>query len=86
MRRYNTDFGKISNGSIYYAPNPLVIDGVKYSTNDKELFRRAGYYPVEYTERPVKSGYYHLPTFVQEGEVIKQIWEEREIPSEGEGG
>ena len=86
MRRYNPGFGKISDGKFEYASNPLVIDGTNFSTNNKELFKIAGYYPIVYTEKPVKSGCYYLPDFAQEGEIIKQIWEEHEIPSEEEGG
>ncbi|MBQ7875107.1 MAG: hypothetical protein IJ306_08150 [Oscillospiraceae bacterium] len=82
MRRYNINFGKITEGKFEFAPNPLVIGGRNYSTNDTELFRQEGYYPIRYSERPERNGYYYTAVYAQEGETIVQTWEEHVIPSE----
>lgn len=87
MKKYNINFGRVAEGKFEFAPNPLVIDGRNYSTNDKKLFEKAGYYPIRYTERPEKNGYYYTAVYAQEGEAVVQTWEEHVLPSEtGEDG
>ena len=68
------------DGTLSYAPVPLVLDGVNYWTNITDKYAQAGFLPVENTDTPVKDGFYYDSRYEQQGEKIVQVWDEHEIP------
>lgn len=68
-----------SDGTLAYAPVPLVLDGVNYWTNIPDKYAQAGYFPVENTEMPVKDGFYYTGRYeLKDGKAVR-VWDEHEI-------
>lgn len=76
----NRNYGKIVNNKLEYAYRPMLINGEWHSNPSNELLLELGYKPIEYTEMPVKEGYYYTSSFEDEGSKILQVWTEHEIP------
>lgn len=82
--KQNKNFGRVDdNGGIQYAPFPLPVNGNVW-TNDIELHKSFGYYPVIKTEKPKKEGHYYTIYWELEDNTIIQKWKEHEIPAEEE--
>ena len=81
---FNRNYGKIIDGQLEYAYRPMEIKGEWHSNPSEELLLELGYKPIEYTEMPVKEGYYYTSSFEDEGDKIVQVWTEHEIPIEGD--
>ena len=76
----NRNYGKLINNKLEYAYKPMIINGEWHSNPSDELLIAQGYKPIEYTEMPVKEGYYYTSSFTNEGDKIVQVWTEHEIP------
>lgn len=72
-------FGKVEDRNLVFCKQPFLIDGVKTWSTDPEILKQAGYYPVCYTEEPVREGFYYTDYWVQENEQCVQHWEEHEV-------
>ena len=72
----NRNFGKIIDGKLKLAQNPLWIDGKMIANPTNEIYILNGYKPLECTEMPTKEGFYYTPKFVEVENSIVQIWEE----------
>lgn len=81
----NKNFGKLIDGIVHYAPNPISRGGVTISNPSKVEYLSRGYMPIILTERPQKEGAVYLPYYmVEDNEIIKK-WKEiilPEIPEE----
>lgn len=79
--KFNPLYASVNeDGTLAYAPVPLVIDGVNVWTNIPEKYTQAGYYPVENTEMPVKDGYCYTSRYeLLDGKAL-QVWDEHEVP------
>ena len=83
MKTYkDTNFGKLNDGQLEYAYRPMEINGEWHSNPSEEVLIEQGYKPIEYTEMPVKEGYYYTSKFETRLNKIIQIWEEHKIPEE----
>lgn len=49
-------YGKLIDGKLQIAPNPLKVDGKTVANPDKELLLNYGYMPVLATEQPRREG------------------------------
>lgn len=79
----NRSFGKIENGNIKYAPNPLWVGDTMIANPKGEMYLYSGYKPIEYTNHPeFKDGYYFTPKFIEMEDKIIQIYEEHIIISD----
>jgi len=78
----NRNYGKIVNNKLEYAYRPMLINGEWHSNPSDELLLELGYEPIEYTEMPVKEGYYYTSRFEDRLNKIIQIWEEHKLPEE----
>lgn len=67
------------NGFLVYAPKPLIIDGEKIWTNREDLHLNQGYYPVIFSEKPVKEGYCYEAYYELVDNQIIQKWKEHKI-------
>lgn len=77
--KQNKNFGKINdNGSIQYAPLPLLINGNTW-TNDVKLHESFGYYPVIKTRKPEREGYYYTSYYVFENNTCIEKWKENKF-------
>lgn len=84
--KYNRNYGKLNeNGTLVYAPIPLVIDGVNFWTNDAQKYLEHGYFPIEHTDEPVKEGFYYTLEHEQQENKIVEKWIEHEESNEISG-
>ena len=72
-------YGKIEDGKLKRAPNPLWIGDKMISNPTDTILLENGYKPIEYTEQPSKDGYYYIPTYKESDDKITHIWEEHEL-------
>lgn len=69
-------YGKIVNGNLELAPNPLIIDGKHVFTSDPDIFAWEGYLPIEYTPVPdYPEGYEATYKWAEKDRRIIRIWE-----------
>ena len=80
----NFNFAKTEDGTVLqFAPSEFDFNGVRYNaTNSEEIYNAIGYLRLERTEAPVKEGFYYVPFYVAEENLLVQHWEEREVPQE----
>lgn len=69
-------YAKLINGYPSYAPNPIVVDEVRYGNPSYIIYQNMGYKPVIYTVQPEQqgNGYYSETWSETENEII-QGWE-----------
>lgn len=76
-------YAKLINGSIYYAPNPILHNGLMRYNPPGSVYEAEGYKPVRYTEPPTpEPGYTVVPSWVETAEEIVQMWTEELNPDE----
>lgn len=76
-------YGKLIDGAIVYAPNPIKHDGLWYGNPPGEIYEAEGYKPVRYTDPPeVEPGYIAVPGWTETAEEIVQTWAVEEEPDE----
>lgn len=72
-------FGKVEDRRLVFCEQPFYIEGVPTWSTDPVILKQAGYYPVVYTDEPVREGYYYTDYWVLENEKCVQHWEEHEV-------
>lgn len=78
---YNYKYAKIKeDGTLEYAPLPLIINGEKVWTNIEGEYNKLGFYEITKTEMPEKEGYYYTVFWELENNKIVQRWQEHENP------
>lgn len=76
-------YAKLINGSIYYAPNPILHNGLIRYNPPPEIYLAEGYKPVRYTDPPTpEPGYIAVPSWAETAEEIVQMWTEELNPDE----
>ncbi|MBQ2995926.1 MAG: hypothetical protein IJE22_01645 [Oscillibacter sp.] len=71
-------YGKLVDGHLVPAPNPLLGPIFKHYNPTEEVYRKFGYLPVVETAPP-EEGYYEPSWAEQEGKIV-QVWTEAEPP------
>lgn len=72
-------YAKLINGAIYYAPNPILHNGLMRYNPPGSVYEAEGYKPVRYTDPPTpEPGYTVVPSWVETAEEIVQMWTEEE--------
>lgn len=46
-------YGKLIDGDLYIAPNILIKDNKQHINPPKELYLELGYFPLEFTPKPI---------------------------------
>lgn len=72
-------YGKVENRALTPCEMPFLLGGEKTWSTDPVVLKRAGFYPVVRTERPVREGYEYAEYWVLENEACVQKWEEHEV-------
>ena len=75
-------YGKIIDGKLWYATNPVRTDGEMIANPTDEMYEEFGYKHVTYTDSPEREGYYYTPFYTEREDDILQEWEEHEIVEE----
>lgn len=73
------NYGKIENGILTRAKNPLWIGKKMIANPTKELLEEYGYKPIINTEKPIKEGYYYTPIYTELSSEIIESWKENKI-------
>ena len=75
-------YGKMIDGSISYAPNPILHAGLWYGNPPGEIYETEGYKPVRYTNPPTEpsEGYQWSETWSETNTEIVQGWVLVEVP------
>ena len=81
----NTDYGKIIDSRIQYAPNPVYLDGYMIANPKPEQYKQAGYKPIRRTDAPREEGYYYTPSYADKGAYILESWERHVEQTDGTG-
>lgn len=82
MQARNRKFGKLVNGSVRYAPNNLLIDGVIYAEPTAEQYIAAGWKRIsDHMPPSAEGGYWTATGWIEEGDLIERVYEWREIKS-----
>ncbi len=77
------NYAKLLNGSISFAPNPILHDGLWIGNPPAEVYLEAGFKSVRYTNPPEpEPGYIAVPGWVETAEEIVQVWTVEEEPDE----
>lgn len=80
-------YAKLIDGSIVYAPNPILHDGLWYGNPPASVYEAEGYKPVRYTEPPtVEPGFVAVPGWEETPEAIVQTWAVEPEPDEVDEG
>lgn len=74
-------YGKLENGVLRCAVNPLNFAGFKTYNPPARIFEAAGYLPIEETDKPDDGGYYVSGWEEHEGKIV-QVWTAAEPPAE----
>lgn len=78
-------YAKLINGSIAYAPNPILHNGLWYGNPPGSVYEAEGYKPVTYTEQPEPLGVGRwIETWKETDEAIVQGWVWHEATDEDE--
>lgn len=83
--KFNPKYASVNeDGTLAYAPVPLVINGANYWTNIADKYTEKGYYPVENTAMPVTEGFYYTSRYELKDGKATLVWDEHavEIPIE----
>ena len=75
-------YGKLINGNLQPAPNPIYIDPWWIGNPTPEMLISEGYKPVRFTEPPTepREGYQWSETWSETAEEIVQDWVLVEVP------
>lgn len=75
-------YAKLNEGSITYAPNPILHAGLWYGNPPGSIYEAEGYKPVVYNDRPTEpgEGYQWQETWGETAEEIVQDWVLVEVP------
>lgn len=75
------NYAKLINGSISYAPNPILHNGLWYGNPPAEVYEAEGYKPVRFTDmpEPLGNGYWQA-IWTEDALNIYQSWEWVEQP------
>ena len=74
-------FAKLENGSIYYAPRPLVVGDAHVFTNDPATHLALGYKELVLVPEPeAQEGYYNTFDWVETETRIVQTWRQEPMP------
>ncbi len=72
-------FAKLENGTLVHAPMTMAVNGRVHYHPTEELYRRHGFKPVVYAQRPADGKYYQ--SHWEDGEdALVQVWQEEELP------
>lgn len=72
-------YAQLIDGSISYAPNPILHNGLIRYNPPPEIYLAEGYKPVRYTDPPTtEPGYIAVPSWAETAEEIVQTWTEEE--------
>lgn len=78
-------YAKLINGSIIYAPNPILHDGLWYGNPPAEVYLTEGYKPVTYADQPEPQGVGRWEEkWTETDEAIVQGWVWHEATDEDE--
>ena len=72
-------YGKLIDGKLQIAPNPLKDDGKTIANPSEEMLLKQGYMPVLFTEQPCREGYYYIACYKVENNQIIQYWQEYKV-------
>ena len=68
-------YGKLIDGDIRWAKNPIVYQGFRIANPPAEIYLALGYKPVRFTDPPeVEPGWIAVPSWREDPEEIVQIW------------
>jgi hypothetical protein len=82
----NTNFGKLTNGVLTYAPTPIqpatdiTVDGVtipagsQLSTDRADVMLQLGYLPIVNADPPTQEGYHAEQSWAESATQITQTW------------
>lgn len=75
-------YARLNDGSIVYAPNPILHAGLWYGNPSGEIYEAEGYKPVRYTDPPTEpgEGYQWSETWSETEDAILQGWELVPVP------
>lgn len=76
----NSDYGKLENGILTYAPTNVEIGDVWYIPAQPEHLLEAGYMQIIHTPYPTDGKYYTSHFEISEGNIV-EVWEETDPPS-----
>lgn len=78
-------YAKLINGSISYAPNPILHNGLWYGNPPEEIYGAEGYKPVRFTDQPEPLGVgWWVETWTETEDAIVQGWTWHEATDEDE--
>ena len=83
MANINSNFGKLVDGALTYAPRSLTIDGREIWNPRAETYAQAGYLPVDTASpsEPPREGYHYAPDGWEERDgAIRRVWREEANP------
>ena len=76
-------YAKLIDGELHRAPNKLPGDGVTVFNPPAEMYRAAGYKPVQFTTSPdAPEGYEYESGWDEQDDAIIQTWTLVEIPDD----
>ena len=79
-------YGKLINGAVRFAPNPVLIGGNYIGNPPAEVYAGLGDKPVVFTDPPeVGEGYLAVPGWEETAETIVQTWTAAPEESDDEG-
>lgn len=79
-------YAKLNDGSISYAPNPILHNGVRIGNPPAEVYEAEGYKPVRFTEPPeTEPGYIAVQGWTETAEEIVRTWAVEPEPDEVDG-
>lgn len=82
MKR-NYNYGRISDGSLQFAPNRLVVGAEQVFNAPADVYAAQGWLPIIRTECPeAEEGFYYSATYTEQDGTIVQQWEKVEVPDE----
>lgn len=70
-------YGKIVDGKIKFANNPLWIGDTMIANPTKKHYTEAGYLPVITQPMPQRDGYYYEPYYTEIAGAIYEFWTEK---------
>ena len=78
-------YAKLIDGSIYYAPNPILHNGLMRYNPPGSVYEADGYKPVTITDQPEPPGVgWWIETWVETENAITQGWAWHEATDEDE--
>lgn len=79
------NYAKLINNYLSYAPNPIIVDGVRIGNPPPEVYAEHGYKPVHWADQPEPPGVgLWIETWTETDEAIVQSWKWNEATDEDE--